>query len=123
MKVLVVEPLKEPYEKEIAGDLKSLQKEVGGFIQAVYPFKDNVGLICNEEGKLNGEPLNRGLRDDDGDLYDVVAGTFILVGFDEEDFCSLTKKQIEKFSSLYAVPEMWISMDGALVALPYITKE
>ena len=38
MKVLVVEPMQEPYVKEIDAGLKSLQKEVGGRIQALYPF-------------------------------------------------------------------------------------
>ena len=26
-------------------------------------------LVCNEEGKLEGLPLNRALRDEDGDIY------------------------------------------------------
>ena len=64
MKVLVVEPEKEPYVKEISSGLSSLQKEVGGFIEAVYPFEDPVAIICNEEGKLEGLPLNRALRDE-----------------------------------------------------------
>ena len=61
MKVLVVAPEKEPYVKEISSGLSSLQKEVGGFIEAVYPFEDPVAIICNEEGKLEGLPLNRAL--------------------------------------------------------------
>lgn len=40
MKVLVVEPMQEPYVKEIDAGLKSLQKEVGGRIQALYPFEE-----------------------------------------------------------------------------------
>ena len=53
MRILVVEPMKAPYEKEIAGDLKSMQKIVGGFIQAIYPFEDEeLALICNDDGKL-----------------------------------------------------------------------
>ena len=43
-----------------------LQAAVGGDIQAVYPYEDPVALICNEEGKLLGLPLNRALFDDDG---------------------------------------------------------
>ena len=54
MKVLMVEPGKVPYETEIEGGLESLQKAVGGSIQAVYPYDDPVALICNEEGKLMG---------------------------------------------------------------------
>ena len=67
--VLIVEPGKEPYVKEIDSDLKSLQHEVGGCIEAIYPYEDPVALVCNEEGKLEGLPLNRALRDEDGDIY------------------------------------------------------
>ena len=67
--VLVVEPGKEPYVKEIDSGLESLQHEVGGCIEAIYPYEDPVALVCNEEGKLEGLPLNRALRDEDGDIY------------------------------------------------------
>ena len=66
--VLIVEPEKAPYVKEISDDLESLQHEVSGYIQAVYPFDDNVAILCNEEGKLHGLPLNRALYDEDGTL-------------------------------------------------------
>ena len=67
--VLIVEPGKEPYVKEIDSNLKSLQHEVGGYIEAIYPYEDPVALVCNEEGKLEGLPLNRALRDEDSDIY------------------------------------------------------
>ena len=68
MTVLVVEPLKAPYLKNISGDLKSLQKEVGGLIDATYPFEDRVAVVLNDEGKLNGLMPNRGLYNNDGTL-------------------------------------------------------
>ena len=40
MRILVVEPTKDPYVKEIDGSLASMQAIVGGFIQAVEPFDD-----------------------------------------------------------------------------------
>ena len=43
--VLVVEPGIEPYVKEIESGLKSLQHEVGGDIQAVYPYEEPVALL------------------------------------------------------------------------------
>ena len=61
MKVLMVEPGKSPYETEIEGGLESLQAAVGGDIQATYPYENPVALICNDEGKLLGMPLNRAL--------------------------------------------------------------
>ena len=59
--VLVVEPDKKPYVKEIPSSLESLQHEVGGDIEAVYPFEEPVAIVCNEEGKMNGAELNRAI--------------------------------------------------------------
>ena len=47
MTVLVVEPKKKPYVKTISSGLESLQHEVGGDIEAIYPFEDPVALIVN----------------------------------------------------------------------------
>ena len=69
MNVLMVEPGKAPYVTDIGNDLRSMQQAVGGYIQAVYPYEEAVVLVCNEEGKLDGLPLNRALRDEDGDIY------------------------------------------------------
>ncbi len=85
--------------KEIDSGLESLQHEVGGCIEAIYPYEDPVALVCNEEGKLEGLPLNRALRDEDGDIYDVVAGTFMVVGLTDDSFGSLTVEQMQKFST------------------------
>ena len=75
MDVLIVEPEKAPRMANIAGDLNSLQQVVGGYIEAVYPYDDPVAIVCNEEGKLIGLPLNRKLED-----YDIIAGTFVVCG-------------------------------------------
>lgn len=50
-----------PCETEINSGLEALQKAVGGHIQAVYPYEDPVAIVCNEEGKIMGMPLNRRL--------------------------------------------------------------
>ena len=89
MNVLMVEPGKSPYETQIWDALQSMQALVGGYILAVYPYEEPVALIANESGKLDGLPLNRALRDADGDIYDIVAGNFINVGLGESDFTAL----------------------------------
>ena len=94
MTVLLVEPEKYPRPVEIGTDLEDLQKAVGGYIEVMYPFDEQVGLVMNEEGKLEGLPLNRAIRDDDGQIYDVVAGSFLVVGLTEESFGSLTPDQM-----------------------------
>ena len=118
IKVLVVEPAKKPRVKEIPSGLESLQNEVGGYIEAVYPFDDPVALICDEEGKMKGSPLNRALRDDDGNIYDVVAGTFLVVGLGEEDFSSLTESLVTKYSEKFLVPEIFMVTKNKIVTFP-----
>ena len=64
MTVLLVEPNQHPRPVEIGTELEDLQGAVGGYIEVVYPFDEPVGLVMNEEGKLDGLPLNRALRDE-----------------------------------------------------------
>ena len=114
MKVVIVESGKQPYEKEIKGDLESLQKNVGGYIQVIYPFSDPVALICNEDGKIEGLPLNRALRDEDGNIYDIIAGTFIVAGLTEESFGSLNETSTKRYTEMFQYPEQFFIENGTL---------
>lgn len=105
MKVLFVEPGKIPRETEIEPGLDSLRVAVGGHIEAIYPFEDPVGVLCNEEGKLEGLPLNRALYDDEGDIYDILAGNFLVVGLGKEDFVDLPDNLIAKYKERFLHPE------------------
>lgn len=116
--VLVVEPEKVPYVKEIDPGLKSLQNEVDGWIEAVYPFEDPVAIICNEEGKMNGMPPNRALYDENGQVYDIVAGQFLVVGLTEDNFGSLTDEQIKKFSDRFHSPEGFMRIGNQILVFP-----
>lgn len=120
MRILVVEPGHVPYEKDIPSTLAAMQAVVGGTIQAVYPFPEPVALICNDEGKLLDLPLNRALRNNDGSIYDVVAGTFFLCGApaDAENFASLTDEEIQKFRNYFWYPEAFIRAGGVILAIP-----
>ena len=121
--VLLVEPKQYPKVVEIGSDLSDLQKAVGGYIEVVYPFEEKVGLIVNEEGKMNGLPLNRALRDENGEVYDVVAGSFLVAGLTEESFASLTQAQINKFEKLFHQPEAFLRMGNRIMALPIPKQE
>lgn len=122
MQVIVVEPKKKPMVQDIGSDLASMQKIVGGSIEAVYPFADPVALICNEEGKLLGLPLNRALRDDEGNVYDIISGTFFLCAAppDSNHFAGLTDQQVKTYMEWFAMPEMFLNVGGNLFVLPYL---
>ena len=102
MKILVVEPGKHPYEKEIKGELKEMQEIVGGTIQAVYPFPEKIGLVCNDEGIILGLPFNREIKEDYG-----IFGTFFISGLGSETFASLPKKLVDKYKRRFYSPQIY----------------
>ena len=116
--VLVVEPHQKPYIKEIIPELNVLQNEVDGYIQAIYPWEEPVALICDDEAKLKGKQLNRALRDEDGQIYDVVAGTFLIVGLSDDDFDSLDADFVHQFTKKFEVPEIFIRTEDKIVVIP-----
>ena len=117
LSVLEVRPGQYPRQVEIDNDLKALQQAVGGSIGATYPFDDPVAIVYNDDGKLMGLPLNRALRDEHGEAYDVVAGTFLVVGLDEEDFGSLSPDLAEKFEKKFHQPESFIPLGRRMLVI------
>ena len=117
IRVLIVEPEKVPYEAEIEDTLKAKQKIVGGLIQAIYPYEEPVALVCNDEGKMSGLPLNRALYDEKGEMYDIIAGTFFVCGIGEDNFTSLAPEHMAKFQEKFHHPEVFARINGKLVAI------
>ena len=123
IQVLYVEPGRKARITTIKNDLESLQKMVGGYIEAVYPYEDPVAIVCNEEGKLSGMELNRALRDDAGTIYDILTGPFLVVGLGEEDFTSLSKAHQQKYQKLFEHPEMFFRVGNEIRAVKLETQE
>lgn len=118
MDVLLIKPGMYPQAVKIGCELEDLQKAVGGDIEATYPFDDEVALVVNAEGKFNGSELNRSLKTEDGQLYDIIAGDFLVVGLTEDDFGSLSPELTEKFEKHFHQPETFIRMGRSIMAMP-----
>ena len=107
LKVLVKEPDKEPYVKEIEHSLEAMQEIVGGYIESVdMPGINCVDLFVNEEGKLDRLQGNFWLPE----YEDCVVGTCYMVGYDPEecDSIDITDKQIaecKKYIKAYELPK------------------
>ena len=110
MNVLMIEPGAHPRQVELGEGLVAMQQAVGGPIQAIYPFPEPVALICHEEGKLIGLPLNCALRDEDGEIYDIIAGPFFLCGAppDSENFTSLPPEQVAHYEEHFHHIELYL---------------
>lgn len=100
MQVVYVEPHRKPFVSEIEHTLAAEQKAVGGLIELVYN-EDGTAIICNEEGKLIGLDGNRRI----GDGSSIIAGSFFVVGLTEDDFCSLTDEEAQKYMERFFEPE------------------
>ena len=76
-------------------------------IELYMPFDDDAAIICNEEGKLIGLPLNRAIYDSSGSLVEIIAGDFFIcrAPADSDRFESLTEEQKKKYSERFKYPE------------------
>lgn len=113
IKVILCKPDERAEVVEIDDNLEVMQETVGGLIQEFMPWEDEVAIICNEEGKLTGLPLNRGIRDENGHLLDVMAGDFFFcyAPIESERFLSMPPDLEEKYKEMFDLPEMFM-MDG-----------
>lgn len=100
MRVLVYEPKKQCYVKDILGDQESLKNVIGGNIEICYPFHDKIALVCDEDGKTHKKEPNR-LIYRNPHSFDILCGTFCIVGQDKEGFCDLTDMQIDKYKRYF----------------------
>ena len=128
IRVLVVKPGKRPERVEIGAELEDMQRVVGGNIQEFQPFEDEVAIICNEEGKLEGLPPNRAIYSQDGEMVDIVAGTFFICDapISSETYQSLSEEQMKKYEEMFRDPEhFYRAGDGIRVqkAMPHKEME
>ena len=108
IQVVLVEPGKEAIITEIDRALENMQKIVGGYIER-FTLDDEVCIICNVEGKLEGLPLNRAIFYE-GELIEIIAGTFFICAdpWDSEHFEGLTDEQAKEYAETFKAPEWFI---------------
>lgn len=116
--VVLLEPGKMARITNIDCSLAGVQKAVGGYIEAVYPFEDAACIVCNEEGKLLGLPLNRAIWME-GQMTDIIAGTCFVCNTEKASFGSLTKEQQAVYLKMFQYPELFMKIDNEIVAQPY----
>ena len=118
IRVVLLEPGKLARVADIDSSLEGLQKTVNGLIEAAYPFEEEVCIICNEEGKLNGMPLNRAIRCE-GQITDIIAGPCFVCSCDKASFGSLSEAQQQKYLKMFKYPEHFLKINNQIAAFPY----
>ena len=119
--VLLVQTGKYPKMIEIEDSLEAMQKVVGGDIEEYMPFEDEVAIICNEEGKINGMPLNRAIYDSDKEMIDIIAGDFFVAfaPIESDKFRSLPRDMADKYHQLFKYPEHFTRSSEGITAVPF----
>lgn len=108
IKALLVYSGCDPFVETIPNELKEFQDIVDGYIEVVR-MSNTTMLICNEEGKIKDFEANRCIIDENGNMVDVICGTFILVGDDGDDFKSLSDDDVEYWTHYFTekAPILW----------------
>lgn len=120
IKVVFLEPFKVAEVREIDASLEGMQKAVRGCIEAAYYFEGTECVICNDEGKINGMSLNRGVYADDGSLIDIIAGPAFICDCSGENFDSLSDELIEKYLEEFRYPEVFFNIKGEITGIKII---
>ena len=120
IQVVLVEPGKLARIAEVGTTLDTMQRTVGGDIEAYYPFEEQVCIVCNEEGKINCLPLNRAIRDEGtNEIADIIAGTFFICDCSGESLGSLSKEQQKRYLEKYRLPERFFRTRDGIESVQY----
>lgn len=119
--VILVEPGRYPKLIEIEDTLEAMQSLVEGDIEEYMPFDDKVAIICNEEGKMRGLPLNRAVYVDNKEMVDIIAGKFFIcyAPIESEKFLSIPKELARKYEEKFKYPERFSQTIDGIEAKPY----
>lgn len=99
IRVLKIEPHKEPQVIHIKNSLESLQKEVDGYLEIVV-LSPTAMMVFNEEGKIISLEGNRRFNND------VIVGNIIIAGIDDNrDTCSLSDAELKTYMERFKQPE------------------
>lgn len=105
MQILVVEPRKTPCLREVEeSDFHSI---LGGDYSVTHPFGPEVAVLCREDSRESGLEWNRALYNGRGQVYDVIAGTFLVAGMDGDKITSLPDDLANKYNRRFQTIEVY----------------
>lgn len=119
MNVILLKPNKLAEVVEIDGPLKGMQGVVNGLIEPAYYFEDPICVIVNEEGKINGSELNRGVYVNN-ELVDIIAGTAFVCGVNDGGFTDIPENMVFKYMNIFKYPHTVLNINGKITCVPII---
>lgn len=118
IKVLICRTGKKAELAEIKNQKEEMEKIVGGLIDPVFLYTNNIMLVCNDEALIRGLPKNiafgytdkQGIlerKEHRGMITSIVHGDCIFCSYDDGQMaCSLSDEQVELLkNSIYVYRE------------------
>jgi hypothetical protein len=96
IEIVIKYPGEKPQLMKINGDLESMQRLVGGYVECVNFDGKILDMWCNEEGKLMGLDYNFNWNGDP-----IVGTVFFCTADSEGDSISITKEQIGYLTEIF----------------------
>ena len=120
IRVLMVEPGKKAYEKEIGTKLEELYSALNcDCIQTFYPYEDLVVIVGDDEGKINGSRPNRAIYGEDSKMMDIICGKFFICDCSTDRFQSLPDEMMQKYKKQFLLPERFVGINSEIIAVKY----
>ena len=120
IKVLMVEPGKKAYEKEIGTSLQEMYAALDcDCIQTYYPYDDLVVIVCDDEGKINGSRANRAIYGENEEMMDIICGKFFICDCSTDSFKSLPDDMMQKYKNQFLLPERFCRINGEILAVKF----
>ena len=121
IRVLMIEPGRKAYEKEIGTSLEELYSVLDcECIQTFYPVvSDLVVFVCDDESKINGSIPNRAIYGEDKKMMDIICGKFFICDCSTDRFKSLPDDLMQKYKKQFLLPERFARINGEILAVKY----
>ena len=93
MRVVMMEPGEKAYVTDIDSSLETMQTIVGGYIECINPWGNKIVMVCNDEGKIAGLPLNIAINTEW--CRDIICGTIFFCSEAGEDLTDLSDEEVD----------------------------
>lgn len=102
IKAILVKTNSKPEIIEFNHSLKTMQELVGGNIEMIQLYDDDVDIVINEEGKLLKLGLNKFIVHN-GNIIDALVGDILIVGVNNKNgsTISIPKEKIPFYMELF----------------------
>ena len=117
IKVVLLQPGNIAKVAEIDSSYESFKEIVGGGID-MYQLDSRV-VVHNRDGKNDGLDYCRAMRDENGRVLDIIAGTCFVCGTANDNVSSLNEEEISKTLKEFKLPERFYSIGDEINAIRF----